>query len=737
MRSGTSSRRSGTLALAAVLVILEITMRQATASASLSGYREPCTNEGEEVKISHSCFKCICKNGFVECEQQSCPAVDDCFIMQKRDPEACCEKCIGCLFEGRHIDSGTEWTDPEDPCMHYKCVSGVVTRSEMKCYTPCSNPIAPRKGQCCPTCFGCQLNGQKVLGEATLSEDPCVKCTCAGHKLTCTKKSCPVLQCPLTKQIRTPGECCPRCGERREEITNGSPMCILGKLVCFTGNTYRGDQCSDCTCQNGTSVCHKNTCPILECAVEDQMREPGECCPSCPVPAEIRSTCTNAGKVYQNNETWSLNACTSCECRAGEVRCANIQCPKRKCGPNESLVRSANECCPQCVESPGVCTVFGDPHYKTFDGNFYSFQGSCKYQLTADCVGHTFSIRVTNDARMTKYSSWTKTVTLKLEGVKVNLGHRMRVKVNGTRVEPPYKLAGTLDIYRSEDDTEVIVETGLGVKLSWDGFNFIQVQVPTVYKGKLCGLCGNYNSVFRDDLFTRAGLNMTHNVWRFARSWAVGGPKACTRQRKNELGARHPQCKTKKFFTFCKPLRTAEVFGNCNSLLNPDNYFESCKFDMCECPHRQCYCDSMAAYAHECVRQGVQLPDWRTLTGCSRNATLSASAAAAAVAQVQKQLLEQQQQQQQQQRHHRLNAINRNAIHRQTKKPRRPAKQLEPQIQEHLLLQQHHQQLQQQHHPQHHRRMHHQQQQQLLLQHNVIPVRPVSGNRRTPPPLQR
>uniref|UniRef100_A0A182FH46 VWFD domain-containing protein n=1 Tax=Anopheles albimanus TaxID=7167 RepID=A0A182FH46_ANOAL len=594
-----------------------------------------------------------------------------------------------------------------------------------------SSVVSETRLEALPTCAcsrRCQLNGQKVLGEATLSEDPCVKCTCAGHKLTCTKKSCPVLQCPLTKQIRTPGECCPRCGERREEITNGSPMCILGKLVCFTGNTYRGDQCSDCTCQNGTSVCHKNTCPILECAVEDQMREPGECCPSCPVPAEIRSTCTNAGKVYQNNETWSLNACTSCECRAGEVRCANIQCPKRKCGPNESLVRSANECCPQCVESPGVCTVFGDPHYKTFDGNFYSFQGSCKYQLTADCVGHTFSIRVTNDARMTKYSSWTKTVTLKLEGVKVNLGHRMRVKVNGTRVEPPYKLAGTLDIYRSEDDTEVIVETGLGVKLSWDGFNFIQVQVPTVYKGKLCGLCGNYNSVFRDDLFTRAGLNMTHNVWRFARSWAVGGPKACTRQRKNELGARHPQCKTKKFFTFCKPLRTAEVFGNCNSLLNPDNYFESCKFDMCECPHRQCYCDSMAAYAHECVRQGVQLPDWRTLTGCSRNATLSASAAAAAVAQVQKQLLEQQQQQQQQQRHHRLNAINRNAIHRQTKKPRRPAKQLEPQIQEHLLLQQHHQQLQQQHHPQHHRRMHHQQQQQLLLQHNVIPVRPVSDD---------
>uniref|UniRef100_A0A182MIR5 Uncharacterized protein n=1 Tax=Anopheles culicifacies TaxID=139723 RepID=A0A182MIR5_9DIPT len=27
----------------------------------ISGYREPCTNEGEEVSISMPCFRCICK----------------------------------------------------------------------------------------------------------------------------------------------------------------------------------------------------------------------------------------------------------------------------------------------------------------------------------------------------------------------------------------------------------------------------------------------------------------------------------------------------------------------------------------------------------------------------------------------------------------------------------------------------------------------------------------------------
>lgn len=45
--------------------------------------------------------------------------------------------------------------------------------------------------------------------------------------------------------------------------------------------------------------------------------------------------------------------------------------------------------------------------------------------------------------------------------------------------------------------------------------------------------------------------------------------------------------------------------------------YRSCLTDMCECPPgRKCYCEAMTAYAHNCRRLGVSLPDWRTMTGC-------------------------------------------------------------------------------------------------------------------------
>lgn len=306
-------------------------------------------------------------------------------------------------------------------------------------------------------------------------------------------------------------------------------------------------------------------------------------------------------------------------CYAGKPRCAMEQCPSISCPLSHKMERSPGQCCFRCVEKDSVCTVFGDPHYKTFDGKFYNFQGSCKYQLTADCANRTFSIRVTNDAGLSGHSSRTKTVSFKMGDIKVNLGRKMRVKINGIRVDLPYH--GPVGNISKDDHNNILVNSVIGIKLYWNGAGYLEVMAPISYKKKLCGLCGNFNSIVRDDLTTRNGNtyieNNKGNYWKFGDSWRVGGRKACSRTQEN-IHKDKPCDKSRKKLAkmVCKLFDKSEAFTACRHKLNLSNYYESCVMDMCKCQTNDCYCESFNAYARECSRLGANTEKWKTETGC-------------------------------------------------------------------------------------------------------------------------
>lgn len=67
-------------------------------------------------------------------------------------------------------------------------------------------------------------------------------------------------------------------------------------------------------------------------------------------------------------------------------------------------------------------------------------------------------------------------------GLKVNLGENKRIKINGQRVSVPYKRSNELTISNMNDT--VLVETRIGVSIIWDGRGFLEVSVPSRYKGK-------------------------------------------------------------------------------------------------------------------------------------------------------------------------------------------------------------------------------------------------------------
>ncbi|XP_031355174.1 BMP-binding endothelial regulator protein-like [Photinus pyralis] len=94
-------------------------------------------------------------NGLVECRNENyCPPIEGCHMLVEKTEDGCCQKCKGCIYNGVHHESHTEWTETEDPCKVMRCEAGVVTVSNVQCHTPCANPQPPEQGKCCPTCSG-------------------------------------------------------------------------------------------------------------------------------------------------------------------------------------------------------------------------------------------------------------------------------------------------------------------------------------------------------------------------------------------------------------------------------------------------------------------------------------------------------------------------------------------------------------------------------------------------------
>lgn len=188
--------------------------------------------------------------------------------------------------------------------------------------------------------------------EVTSSEDPCLKCQCKNRRLECIKKACPVLQCPVSKQKKIPGECCPKCSEQREEAFSIPGKCVLGKFLHNNGNRFTTHDCATCVCNNGTLLCKRNTCPVLDCPVDLQIDpEPGACCKKCPELAELTSVCVYNQTTYQHDETWKMDNCRSCRCVNGRPNCAEMKCPEIRCRANEIRKVLPGQCCAKCVES--------------------------------------------------------------------------------------------------------------------------------------------------------------------------------------------------------------------------------------------------------------------------------------------------------------------------------------------------------------------------------------------------
>ncbi|NXK15349.1 FCGBP protein, partial [Herpetotheres cachinnans] len=298
-----------------------------------------------------------------------------------------------------------------------------------------------------------------------------------------------------------------------------------------------------------------------------------------------------------------------------------VACRKAGCKAHEKCITVDGV--PSCQANKYfTCIGTGDPHYTTFDGLKYDFQGTCIYQFAALCTQDPklvpFTVKVENNNRGSKAVSFTKTVTLEVYGniISMSQEHPRKVKVNGAFVELPFTQKGQFELYHS--GVHGFVRTAFGLRVSFDWYSYARVILPDAYAGAVCGLCGNANGNTDDDFITRDGKRATDEI-QLANSWKVGDVPGCSAGCVGDcLVCNEEQKQSYRSDGYCGVIaRAGGPFRACHRTINPTPFLEDCAFDACHYKgHRDTMCKAIAAYVTECQSHGIGVEQWRTPSFC-------------------------------------------------------------------------------------------------------------------------
>ncbi|TNM84474.1 hypothetical protein fugu_008652, partial [Takifugu bimaculatus] len=336
--------------------------------------------------------------------------------------------------------------------------------------------------------------------------------------------------------------------------------------------------------------------------------------------------CSYNGKCrrfYRRGEIFWLSDQCSQRCRCLDIE-NQVHCQEAPCGQLETCEQQEGAFYCQPTRT-STCVVFGDPHYHTFDGFLYHFQGTCSYLLARPCweiMGLPFfSVEAKNENRGMASVSWLRDVTVEVYGHRVLIpkGNFGRVMVNGLLKTLPVELQlGAIRVYQS--GVAVALETDFGLLVTYDGQHYASISLPSSYFNNTCGLCGNYNDDPADDPVLPDG-SLAESVVELGGSWrAEDTDWRCSDGCVQNCSVCDPVTEAFYFRSdYCGLInKTDGPFRDCRAVVDPTAFVYSCVYDMCSNRDNiTTLCQAIQAYALACQALGVTIRPWRSRTFCA------------------------------------------------------------------------------------------------------------------------
>lgn len=148
----------------------------------------------------------------------------------------------------------------------------------------------------------------------------------------------------------------------------------------------------------------------------------------------------------------------------------------------------------------------------------------------------------------------------------------------------------------------------LGVVIQWDEGTRVYVRVDPKWKGRVRGLCGDFNNNAEDDFKTPSGGISEVSAGIFGDSWKLNEFCVKPGDEEPDTCSKHPE---REFWASqrCRIIKS-ELFRPCHSEVAPDDFVDKCIYDACGCDTGgdcECLCTAIAAYAHECNVRGINI----------------------------------------------------------------------------------------------------------------------------------